>query len=204
MTPGFFIVFEGGEGSGKSTQAQLLAERLGSDGHEVIVTFEPGATDRGAEWRHALLDDHRPLDARAELLLMNADRAQHMAEVIRPALDRGAVVICDRHSPSSIVYQGIARGLGHELVAMVCAVATSDVIPDVVLVLDVSEAVARQRQPTAPDRIEAAGPEFHSTVRESYRHLAPLYGWTLVDGGQEVHDVATAVWSAVTNVRLGK
>ena len=200
MTRGVFVVLEGGEASGKSTQAVRLADTVRSHGHDVVLTFEPGATERGREWRRSLLDDHRPLDPRAELLLVNADRAQHVAEVIRPALARGAVVICDRHAPSSIVYQGVARGLGAELVAGVCAVATGEIVPDIVVVLDVSEPVAAARQPVAPDRIEGAGADFHPRVRAAYRDLAAGFGWTLVDANADVDVVEARVWAAVAPV----
>ena len=197
MASGVFIVLEGGEGSGKSTQMARLAERLRANGRTVVSTFEPGATERGRAFRAALLDDHRPLDPRAELLLMNADRAQHVTEVVRPALEMGSVVLCDRHSPSSIVYQGVARGLGAELAASVCGVATVDVSPDLVVVLDVSDAVADQRRPRTPDRIEQAGGEFHAQVRAAYRDLAPRYGWTVIDGDGDMDAVAERVWTAV-------
>ncbi len=200
MTAGRFIVFEGGEGSGKTTQLRGLAQRLRNAGFEVVETFEPGATERGRTFRAALLDDHRPLDPRAELLLMNADRAQHISEVVAPALAAGSIVLCDRHSPSSIVYQGAARGLGVELVAEVCAIATQGVVPDRVLVLDVGERVAAVRRPVRPDRIEAAGTEFHARVRAGYRDLAPRFGWLVLDGEGAVDEVADRVWDAVVAV----
>src|SRR5262249_4074415 len=111
-----FVVVEGGEGVGKSTQVERLAAALRSDGREVVVTFEPGDTQVGRDLRTALLHADADLDPRAELLLLLADRAQHVAEVIRPALGRGAVVVCDRYMPSTLAYQGIARGLGVDAV----------------------------------------------------------------------------------------
>lgn len=200
MTAGVFVVFEGGEGSGKSTQLRVLAEHLRAEGRTVVTTFEPGGTERGRALRAALLDDHRPLDPRAELLLMNADRAQHVAEVVRPGLLDGAVVLCDRHAPSSIVYQGAARGLGVDLVEQVCAIATEGLRPDLVVVLDVSEAVARERRPAEPDRIEAAGGDFHARVRAAYRELAPRFGWVVVDGEGDIETVAARVRAAVAPV----
>lgn len=200
MATGAFVVLEGGEGSGKSTQARLLAAQLRDDGREVVLTFEPGATPRGVALRAALLDDDRPLDPRAELLLLSADRAQHVEEVIRPALERGAIVVCDRHTPSSIVYQGDARGLGVDAVAEICRYATGGLFPDVVVVLDVSEQVAAERRPEATDRIERAGPEFHTLVRAAYRSLAPRFAWTLVDGEGPPEVVAERVRAAVSPV----
>jgi dTMP kinase len=205
MTPGAgasgaFIVLEGGEGSGKSTQARLLADRVRADGREVVETFEPGGTARGAALRAALLDDDSPLDAHAELLLMAADRAQHVAEVIAPALARGAVVVCDRFSPSTLTYQGVGRGLGVDVVDAVDSLATRDAQPDIVIVLDVADEIARSRVPAARDRLERAGDEFHSIVRAAYRDLAPSRGWKIVDGSAEPSAVAEAVWAVVASL----
>ena len=197
MRRGGFVVLEGGEGSGKSTQVGRLAARLRADGHDVVETFEPGGTARGARLRAVLLDDDSPLDARAELLLMAADRAQHVAEVIAPAIARGAVVVCDRFSPSSLVYQGVARGLGVDVVEAIDGLAARDTRPDVVVVLDVDDAVARTRRPEARDRFERAGAEFHAAVRAGYRDLAGARGWIVVDGAAAPDVVADAVWSAV-------
>ncbi|HEX4490792.1 MAG TPA: dTMP kinase [Acidimicrobiia bacterium] len=202
MTPGgsargAFIVLEGGEGSGKSTQARLLAARVLASGFEVVETFEPGGTPRGAALRAALLDDDTPLDAHAELLMMAADRAQHVAEVVAPALARGAVVVCDRFSPSTLAYQGVGRGIGVDVVDAIDALVVRDARPDVVIVLDVPDAVARARRPDARDRLERAGDEFHSVVRAAYRDLAAARGWIVVDGSAEPPAVAELVWSAV-------
>jgi dTMP kinase len=195
---GVFIVLEGGEGSGKSTQAAILARRLRADGRDVVETFEPGATARGALLRSVLLHDETDLDPHAELLLMAADRAQHVSELIAPALARGAVVVCDRFSPSSLVYQGVARRLGVDEVDGVVAFAAQGVRPDVVVVLDVSDAVALARLPEARDRFERAGAEFHSVVRGAYRDLAGERGWVVVAGAADAETVAAAVWDAVS------
>lgn len=203
MARGVFIVLEGGEGCGKSTQCRLLAEALRGRVAEVVLTFEPGATSRGAVMRAALLDDPTPLDSRAEVLLMNADRAQHVAEVVVPAIERGAVVVCDRHAPSSIVYQGVARGLGVDTVLAVCDLATSGVHPDRVVVLDVSEATARARRAAVPDRIELESDEFHAAVRAAYRDLAPRFGWLVVDGEGTPEAVRARVVAAVSDVLDG-
>jgi dTMP kinase len=196
-TRGVFIVLEGGEGSGKSTQAQILARRLRAESREVIETFEPGGTARGALLRSVLLDDETPLDPRAELLLLAADRAQHVAELIAPALERGAVVLCDRFSPSTLVYQGVARGLGVDAVAAIDRFAAQGAQPDVVVVLDVTDAVARDRLPEARDRFERAGAEFHAVVRGAYRDLAAQRGWVVVAAGAAPEVVAAQVWEAV-------
>lgn len=194
---GCLVVIEGGEGTGKSTQARLLGDRLRDLGRAVCVTREPGGTARGAKIRELLLHDHADLDPRAELLLMLADRAQHVAEVVRPQLGRGAVVVTDRYVPSTLTYQGAGRGLGVEAVERLCAWATGGLEPDLVVVLDLPDDVAEQRLDSDRDRLEKAGAEFHRRVREAYRTLAPLHGWTVVDASGTVDDVAERVWSAV-------
>ena len=194
---GCFIVLEGGDGSGKSTQARLLVAALRAAGHIVTETFEPGATSTGAKIRSLLLDDDAPLDARAELLMMAADRAQHVHEVIRPALAAGSFVVSDRFEPSSLAYQGIGRGLGVDVVAGLSGFARDGLEPDLVVVLDVADSVAQQRRPIATDRMERAGNEFHSAVRAAYRSLAMEHGWALVDGEGPPDVVADRVWSVV-------
>ncbi|MFZ4516310.1 MAG: dTMP kinase [Acidimicrobiia bacterium] len=194
---GRFIVLEGGEGAGKGTQVPRLAARIAASGREVVTTFEPGGTALGARIRELTHHFDGPLDARAEALLMAADRAQHLAELVRPALERGAVVISDRFVPSSIVYQGIGRELGADAIAEINAWATNGLVPDCVVVLDVDAAVAATRVPTATDRLEAAGDEFHARVRASYRELAGAQGWAIVEGGGTPDGVADAVWAAV-------
>ena len=194
---GVFIVLEGGEGSGKSTQAAILARRLRAERREVVETFEPGGTARGALLRSVLLHDETDLDPRAELLLLAADRAQHVSELIAPALGRGAAVVCDRFSPSSLVYQGVARGLGVDEVEAIVGFASRGVEPDVVVVLDVSDSVALARLPEARDRFERAGAEFHAAVRGAYRDLAAHRGWIVVAGAADPETVAADVWEAV-------
>lgn len=198
-------MFEGGEGCGKSTQIRLLADRLQAEAHAaVVVTFEPGATTRGAQLRKLLLDDPSPLDPRSELLLMAADRAQHCGEVIGPALERGAIVLCDRFEPSSLAYQGVGRGLGVGVVENVSGVARGGVVPDLVVVLDVSADVAAQRRPTAEDRIEQAGAEFHARVRAAYRELAADRGWRVIDAEGAIDVVQSLVWEAVAPLLVGQ
>lgn len=192
-----FIVLEGGEGSGKSTQVPRLARRLRESGRDVVVTFEPGATVRGAELRRFLLDNEDPLDPRAEMLVMAADRAQHVADVVRPALARGADVVSDRFEPSTLAYQGSARGLGVEEVERVSRWASGGMQPDLVIVLDVPDEVADARVPSSRDRVEAAGTGFHAAVRAAYRELAPGRGWVVLDGSGTPDEVTESVWSTV-------
>jgi len=194
---GSFVVLEGGDASGKSTQARLLAERVRSRDRDVVETFEPGATESGAAIRALLLDGNRPIDPTTEALLLAADRAQQVADIIRPALARGADVVSDRYVPSSLAYQGVGRGLGVEKIEKLNRWATEGLEPDIVVVLDVDDAVARSRQVGPGDRLEQAGAEFHAAVRAAYRTLAPDRGWIVIDGNADVADVAERVWSVV-------
>jgi dTMP kinase len=193
VTPGRFVVFEGGDGSGKSTQAGRFAAHVRSGGVAVRETFEPGATPVGAVLRELLLHGSDPVTPVAEALLMAADRAQHVAEVIRPALARGEWVVSDRFLPSSLVYQGVVRGLGIDAVRAVNAPAVAAIEPDAVVVLDVTEAQARARRRGAADRLEAEGVDFHTAVADAYRSLARAEGWLLVDGAGSIDEVARRV-----------
>ncbi len=197
MTRGVFVVLEGGEASGKTTQAIRLAARLREQGREVVETFEPGATAVGAGLRALLLDGPERLEPMTEALLLAADRAQHIAEVVRPALGRGADVVSDRFVASSLAYQGIGRGVGVEVVERLNRVVTAELEPDLVVVLDVTDAVAGTRRPEASDRMERAGERFHATVRDAYRKLAADRGWALVDGGGDPDTVAEQIWALV-------
>ncbi|HUF83113.1 MAG TPA: dTMP kinase [Acidimicrobiia bacterium] len=200
MTPGHFVVLEGGDASGKSTQARRLAWRLGAAGRTVIETFEPGDTELGRAIREQLLDGPERIDPVAEALLLAADRAQQVAEVIRPALEHGDDVVGDRYVPSSLAYQGVGRGLGVEVVEQINQVATGGLEPVVVVVLDVTDAVAAARRRGAGDRLERAGVEFHAAVRQAYRDLAAERGWTVVDGTGTEDQVHDLVWKAVAGV----
>jgi dTMP kinase len=199
---GHFVVLEGGDASGKSTQARLLVERLRALGRDVVLTFEPGATEAGAAIRTVLLDGAAAIDPLTEALLLAADRAQEVAGVVRPALTRGADVVSDRYVPSSLAYQGVGRGLGVDEVEKLNRWATGGLEPDLVIVLDVDDAVAASRRPDPGDRLERAGANFHSAVRDAYRTLASDRGWELVDGDADVEGVAEEVWRAVQE-RLG-
>jgi len=195
-----FVVFEGGEGVGKSTQVARCAEWLRAAGHDVVVTYEPGDTKAGAAMRTVLLHADAPIDARAELLLMLADRAQHVAEVIGPALARGAIVVSDRYTPSTLAYQGVARGLGIDEVERMSAWAESGVEPDAVIVLDLPDAEAEARIAANRDRFERAGDAFHAQVRAAYRALAADRGWHLVDARGTPDEVAARVQAALAAV----
>ena len=195
---GRFIVLEGGDASGKSTQARRLAWRLGAEGHDVVQTFEPGDTEVGREIRELLLEGPDRIEPATEALLLAADRAEQVNEIIRPALARGADVVADRYVPSSLAYQGIGRGLGVDVVEQINQLATGGLEPDVVVVLDVSDDVAATRREHPEDRLERAGPEFHAAVRQAYRDLGTQRGWALVDGGGTEDEVAERVWQVVS------
>jgi len=197
---GRLIAFEGGEAAGKSTQAKLLAERLGA-----LLTFEPGATDSGARIRSLVLDSpHLALSPHTEALLMAADRAQHVAEVIRPALDAGIHVVTDRFIGSSLAYQGFGRRLEVDDVLALSLFATGGLQSDLNVLLEVSEEVARSRQSSPGDRIEAEDADFHQRVLDGFRALAEQNPeqWVVIDGDRPVHEVAEAVHTAVRD-RLG-
>lgn len=172
LARGFFIVFEGGDGGGKSTQEARLAESLIALGHEVVRTREPGGTPAAEAIRAVVLDPaFTGLDDRAEALLYAAARADHAARVIRPALERGAVVISDRYIDSSVAYQGYARGLGADVVRDLSLWATSGLEPDLVVVLDVDPSVGLARV-GKPDRLEAEPVAFHRQVRDAFVDIA--------------------------------
>ena len=197
---GRLIAFEGGEAAGKSTQARLLAERLGAR-----LTFEPGATELGTQIRSLVLGaSGPPLSSRAEALLMAADRAQHVAEVIRPSLDAGIHVVTDRFIGSSLAYQGFGRDLGVDEVLALSLFATGGVRCDLAVLLEVSDELARSRQGSPGDRIEAEAAEFHRRVVEGFRTLAERHPdqWVVIDGDRPVDEVAEAVYAAVRE-RLG-
>jgi dTMP kinase len=169
---GLFIVLEGGDGAGKSTQLTRLAAWLRETGHEVVVTYEPGDTPLGATLRKLLLD-HGSADVspRAEAMLYAADKAQHVYEVVRPALDAGKVVVCDRYVDSMIAYQGAGRVLDAEEIRGLADWATRGLVPDLTVVLDVPVDRALGEKVDL-DRLEAAGTEFHERVRSYFLDLA--------------------------------
>ncbi len=195
-TTGFFIALEGGDGAGKSTQAEALAEWIRGKGHEVVVTREPGATPVGKRLRSILLDvSSAGLSHRAEALLYAADRAEHVDTVVRPALERGAVVISDRYVDSSVAYQGAGRDLSPTEIARINRWATNGLAPHLTVLLDISPEIARERFTEAPDRLESEPAEFHARVRSGFLTLAAADPgrYLVVDAGQEPEAVTTVV-----------
>ena len=169
---GVFITFEGGDGSGKSTQIQSVRDWFESRGREVIVTREPGGTELGTEIRRLVQNGPEDVDARTEALLYAADRAYHVATVIAPALERGAVVLGDRYIDSSLAYQGAARSLGVDEIASLSAWATRGLYPSLTFLLDLPPEVGARRRTDAPDRMERESMDFHERVRHEYLRLA--------------------------------
>ncbi|MEU3573550.1 dTMP kinase, partial [Kitasatospora sp. NPDC036755] len=193
---GFFIALEGGDGAGKSTQAQALAEWIRGKGHEVVLTREPGGSPVGQRLRGLVLDvGNTGLSHRAEALIYAADRAEHVENVIRPALARGAVVITDRYMDSSIAYQGAGRDLAATEVARISRWATGGLLPDLTVVLDVDPTRARERFTEALDRLESEPTEFHQRVRAGFLALAAAdpARYLVVDGSQAPGFVTTAI-----------
>ncbi len=199
-TPGLFVAFEGGEGAGKTTQIERLRRHLAGSGHEVVVTREPGGTELGERIRGMLLDPSSDgLGDRTEALLYAAARAQHVDEVIRPALQRGAVVLADRYLDSSVAYQGSGRGLGEHQIAELNRWGTRQLLPDLVVLLDIDaeEGLRRARQdgpgsPGAPDRLEDAGRDFHRAVNEAFRSRAAAdpERWVVLDADRPADELA--------------
>ena len=169
---GYFVVFEGGEGAGKSTQEALLADALRARGLTVVQTREPGGTPAGEAIRHVVLSpEFTGLDVRAEALLFAAARGEHADKVIRPALDRGDIVICDRYLDSSVAYQGFARGLGPKRIRDLSLWATQELVPDLTIVLDIDpvEGLGRFQE---RDRLESEPMEYHQQVRAAFLTMA--------------------------------
>jgi dTMP kinase len=197
---GLFVAFEGGDGAGKSTQAGALAQALRAAGREVVLTREPGGTPAAEAMRHVVLTpDYAGLDDRSEALLYAASRAEHVARLIRPALERGAVVITDRYIDSSIAYQGVGRGLGPDVVGEINLWATRGLLPDLTVLLDVDARAGLARISTSPDRLEAEPEEFHARVVEAFRALAagdPERYLVLSAGGAR-EEIAAAVLARV-------
>jgi dTMP kinase len=191
-----FFVVEGGEGVGKSTQVALLAARLRAAGHTVDETREPGGTEAGAALRDKLLHGGA-IDAETELEWLLEDRRLHVEQRIRPNLAQRIVVVSDRFTPSTLAYQGVARGMGVDEVERRCAIAAGGLEPDLVIVLDLPDDVAEARVASDRDRFEREGEGFHARVRAAYRDLASSRGWVVVDASGSPDDVAARVWAAV-------
>ena len=202
--PSLFIAFEGGEGSGKSTQIARLADGLLQQGHRVFATHEPGATVVGKAIRTLLLETDERITPRSEALLFAADRAQHVQTEIRPKLAAGYHVLCDRYVDSSIAYQGAGRTLSSEEIAQLSHWATEGLVPDLTVLLDVDPELGLARAGirswmTGPDRLEREQPAFHERVREGFLALAHRHPerYLVLDAARPVDELATEIAAAV-------
>jgi len=193
-----FVTFEGIDGSGKSTQAELLRKRLEREGHEVVATREPGGTPLGERVRELVLhgDD---MTAWAEALLYAASRAQHVEEVVRPALERGAWVICDRYVDSSVAYQGVGRGLGLERVLDLNLAAVGGLMPERTFLLDLDPGELAARLAGDHDRLEREAEGFHERVAAGYRELADRFAdrYVVLDAQRSQEQIAEEVYGAL-------
>lgn len=196
------IAFEGIEGCGKSTQIERVAAWLqGRIRCPVLVTREPGGTPLGSQLRQLLLHSPGPVDPRAELLLYAADRAQHVDQVIKPALDQGYWVLCDRFTDSTLAYQGYGRGLGLALIRQLNTIATAGLVPDLTiwLRLDAATGLARAKQRSQGDRIEQAELAFHQRVQAGFEAIAQQYpeGRLVVDASMDADTITSAICAAL-------
>lgn len=199
-----FVTIEGVEGSGKSTLLSHLADRLRADGRTVLVTREPGGTSLGNAIRALFLHNDMAIAPVAEAFLIGAARAQHVSEVIRPALDRGEIVLCDRFLDSTLAYQGYGRGLDLVMLRELSMTAADALVPDLTFVLDVPTSVSAQRQAdrgASPDRMEREAGDFHERVREGFLALA-MGGshYRVLDGRADANAVAERAYTYLNEV----
>ncbi len=200
MKRGFFIVLEGGEGSGKSTHSKRLKENLKKEGYRVILTKEPGGTRIGTQIRRILLkEENIDLVSLAELFLFLADRAQHVNQVIKPALKEGKVVICDRFSFSSLAYQGYGRKIALSLIKWLDRIATGGLRPDLVILLDVDpeKGLERSKKAGNENRFEKEPLEFHQRVNYGFKDLAKRNGHIIIDASLSKNEVERQILEAV-------
>ncbi len=200
---GLFITFEGGDGSGKSTQSTLLVEWLEAHGRTVVTSREPGGTDLGLELRDIVLHRRGEIAPRAEALIYAADRAHNIATKVRPALERGEIVVQDRYLDSSVAYQGAGRVLGGDEVREVSLWATEGLLPDLTILLDLHEKLGLDRladSRTRYDRLEAEKADFHGRVRAAYLQLAEAEPerFLVLDAQDSIESLATAIRDRVS------
>ena len=196
-----FIVFEGGDGSGKSTQAHVLSRRLRRSNIKVLRTHEPGGTSLGQALRR-LLKSGEPMLPISELMLFEAARAQLVDKVIRPFLDDGGVVIADRFTSSTMTYQGYGRGLDHELIERLNREATGGLKPDLTVLLDLPVETALARKNSGADNFDDAPLDFHRRIHRGYSALAASdsEGWLVVDGQRPPEEISRQIWAKVQTI----
>ena len=200
---GLFITFEGGEGCGKSTHSRLLLKKLAQQNIPVVLTHEPGGTALGDELRKALKKKRGSfVSPQAELFLVAASRAQLVAEVIRPALEQGKVVICDRFTHSTMVYQGYGRGLDFTAIQMVNNMATRNLNPDLIVLLDIPPEQGLARKRSLKDRFELEDLSFHRRVRDGYLKMAAAEPdrWLVIDASLPKEKVTKTIWARVSRL----
>jgi dTMP kinase len=200
---GLFITLEGGEGCGKSTQSRLLLKKLEQQNVPVVLTHEPGGTALGNELRKALKRKRdSSISPQAELFLLAASRVQLVAEVIRPALEEGKIVICDRFTYSTMVYQGYGRGLDFTAIKMVNNMATGNLNPDLIILLNMSPEQGLARKQSLKDRFELEDLSFHRRVREGYLKMAAAEPdrWLVIDASLPKGKIAEIIWDRVSQL----
>lgn len=191
MQKGLFITFEGADGCGKTTQLNLLAELLKSQGKEVLVTREPGAPGLGEKIREILLNYDGEVSSKAESFLFLADRAQHIDVVVKPAVEKGIIVLCDRYTDSTVAYQGYGRGLDLDRIKLLNDIATGGMKPNLTIVFDIDVETSMKRVGKEKDRMESAGVEFHNRVRKGYLALAKQepHRIKVIDASKSIEDI---------------
>lgn len=205
MIKGLFITFEGADGCGKTTQLMLLAKYLQEKGREVLVTREPGAKGLGEKLRDILLNYDGEVSSQAEAFLFLADRAQHIDIIVNPAVESGKIVLCDRHTDSSVAYQGYGRGIDISKINLLNDIATGGRKPDLTIVFDIDVETSMARVGTQKDRLESAGIEFHNRVRNGYLEIAKLEPQRVkvIDATQSIELIHSQVIKLINNFIKG-
>jgi len=199
MKKGLFITFEGADGCGKTTQMKLLAEHLEKQGYEVVLTREPGGKGLGEKVREILLNYDGKVSDRCESFLFLADRAQNIDIIVNPAVETGKIVLCDRHTDSTVAYQGYGRGLDLERINKLNDIATNGRKPDLTFVFDIDTETSMKRVGKEKDRMESAGLEFHNRVREGYLKIAQQEPERIkvIDATKSIEEIRKEVLSQV-------
>ena len=201
MTKGLFITFEGGDGCGKTTQIKLLDEYLQNKGYKTLLTREPGSKGLGIKLREILLNYDGEVSPTCESFLFLADRAQHVDCIIKPALEAGVIVLCDRHTDSTVAYQGYGRGLDIEQIHRLNKIATSGLKPDLTIVLDVDVETSQARVGSEKDRMESAGVKFFERVRNGFLEIAKLEPnrVKVIDSKQSIEQIHQQILELIKN-----
>ena len=203
MRRGYFLAFEGGEGAGKSIQVEILVSHLHEEGYQVVVTREPGGTRIGEQIRIITHDpENVDLDPIAEAYLMSAARAQHVAQIIEPALEAGKIVVCDRYVDSSVAYQGYGRKIGAEEISKLNQLAINGAIPDLSIFLDISPELSLKRRLKSnkvKDRLDLQQKDFYERVYQGYKKIVKIHSnrYEVIDASKSIETVASLIWKRV-------